>query len=296
MSSTHPSSRRVVRLTWDVLLLVFQLSDVPTLALLGRVSLDFLTATSPLLYRDVEISSLKQLRTLFCEKKEITTPSEPSRIDPYLSLTQLQSLVLDFSSDPSVLDLNDDGPPFPLDFSRLSSSSPLPIDCLQLCYGPQKCEELLTFLLSTLLPHLNPTRCAHKNKVPFWLRVWDGSPLAGWTRIRTLRLGGIFPFICPDDFLDDNPLMLGFLPRARSVQLVRLEFGHDCWKTGADIEKEVIPELLNVADSNDPMGFSHLKDGTVVLEVDSEERRDAAEKLVSSLVRTKEKFRVELVQ
>ncbi|KAL7412902.1 hypothetical protein BDY24DRAFT_81446 [Mrakia frigida] len=89
--------------------------------------------------------------------------------------------------------------------------------------------------------------------------------------------------------------MLGFLPRARSVQLVRLEFGHDCWKTGADIEKEVIPELLNVADSNDPMGFSHLKDGTVVLEVDSEERRDAAEKLVSSLVRTKEKFKVELI-
>jgi len=75
-------------LPWDVLLHIFQLSDVPTLAVLGRVSLDFLVATSPLLYREVEITSLGQLEKLFCERKEKKVNSLSSS-DPSFSFSPL---------------------------------------------------------------------------------------------------------------------------------------------------------------------------------------------------------------
>jgi len=64
-------------LNWDLLLLLLQLSDVPTLAVLGRVSLDFLVATSPLLYREVEITSMDQLDKLFCVRGENDVSSTP---------------------------------------------------------------------------------------------------------------------------------------------------------------------------------------------------------------------------
>ncbi|KAL7412901.1 hypothetical protein BDY24DRAFT_81451 [Mrakia frigida] len=120
--SPELSSRRRARLTWDVLLLVFQLSDVPTLALLGRVSLDFLTATSPLLYRDVEISSLKQLRTLFCEKKEITVSFDFSSLSLPLLLPLDSIASLPSRPPPNHLESTPTSPL--LNSKALSSTSP----------------------------------------------------------------------------------------------------------------------------------------------------------------------------
>lgn len=68
-----PSVRRLrshrVQLSWDCLSLVFEECDAPTLAILGRVSLDFLKATVPLLYDKVEIKSFKGLNRLFCDRQ-----------------------------------------------------------------------------------------------------------------------------------------------------------------------------------------------------------------------------------
>ncbi|KAL7412893.1 hypothetical protein BDY24DRAFT_81236 [Mrakia frigida] len=122
MPSTTSSSRRVVRLTWDVLLLVFQLSDVPTLAVLGRVSLDFLAPTSPLLYRNMEISSLKQLRMLFCEKKEITVSFDFSSLSLPLLLPLDSIASLPSRPPPNHLESTPTSPS--LNSKTLSSTSP----------------------------------------------------------------------------------------------------------------------------------------------------------------------------
>jgi len=41
-------------------------ADISTLAILGQVSLDFLVAASALLYKDVEVTTERQLEALFC--------------------------------------------------------------------------------------------------------------------------------------------------------------------------------------------------------------------------------------
>lgn len=55
---------------WDVLLLIFEQADVSTLAVLGRVSLDFLSSTAPMLYKEAVVKETRQLEQLFCERKE----------------------------------------------------------------------------------------------------------------------------------------------------------------------------------------------------------------------------------
>ena len=60
-------------LPWDVLLLVFVASSPSTLAVLAQVSLDFLIATSPLLYGSVEVKTLEGLGGLFCGRKDPRT-------------------------------------------------------------------------------------------------------------------------------------------------------------------------------------------------------------------------------
>lgn len=55
---------------WELLLLVLEESDLPILAMLGRVNMDLLEASAPLLYgRTIEIRTPKQLQALFCERK-----------------------------------------------------------------------------------------------------------------------------------------------------------------------------------------------------------------------------------
>lgn len=52
-------------------MLVFKEADPSTLAVLGRVSYDFLTSTAPILYEKVLVTSYKQLDALFCEREEV---------------------------------------------------------------------------------------------------------------------------------------------------------------------------------------------------------------------------------
>ena len=79
------------RLAWDVLVHIFKESDPSTLAILGRVSLDFLTATSPILYKHVETKSVESLEMLFCDRngekkqKKVSSVSLPLLL-PLLSL------------------------------------------------------------------------------------------------------------------------------------------------------------------------------------------------------------------
>ena len=61
------------RLPWDVLFLVVENSDPATLAVLGRVSLDFLQASARHLYGHVEVKSFKQLQQLFCERTKVSS-------------------------------------------------------------------------------------------------------------------------------------------------------------------------------------------------------------------------------
>lgn len=63
------------QLPWDVLLVVFSLSDAPTLAVLGRVALDFLEVALPLLYTEVEVTSVEELEGLFSKRNESETVS-----------------------------------------------------------------------------------------------------------------------------------------------------------------------------------------------------------------------------
>ena len=57
-----------VKLPWECVELIIEECDQATRATLGRVSLDFLKATAPLLYKDVEIRSIKDLKQLFCDR------------------------------------------------------------------------------------------------------------------------------------------------------------------------------------------------------------------------------------
>jgi len=72
-----------VRLPWDAILLVLKEADASTLAVLGRVSFDVLVSTAPLLYRDVEVKSIKALEGLFCEREEEKVSSRPFSRDPF---------------------------------------------------------------------------------------------------------------------------------------------------------------------------------------------------------------------
>ena len=57
-------------LPWDILLYILRLADTDTLAIAGRVSSDFLLATTPLLYRHIEVNTAERLEQLFCERDD----------------------------------------------------------------------------------------------------------------------------------------------------------------------------------------------------------------------------------
>ena len=194
-----------------------------------------------------------------------------------------------------------------MDFGRISSNDPLPIASLRLLYPEKKDNEVLSLLHATLLPHLNPTRCEytrtnHHVGGGIWTSVDDALPLAGWTRIRTLRFEGTVPYLfSPLRGGGDiqHEFTIGLLPAATFAELERIEV--------------VVPSLAGLYGGPEGPGtvgyflsgidlegnffaIKDLKDRTVVLEVDSEEEKVETEKLVAALVRTREKFRVVLVQ
>ena len=70
MSSSQQVTPFSRPLPWDILLLVIAHSANSTLTSLACVSLDLLKASTSLLYRDITITSLKQLQALFCHREE----------------------------------------------------------------------------------------------------------------------------------------------------------------------------------------------------------------------------------
>ena len=72
------------RLPWDIVVLVLAEADPSTLAVLGRVSYDFLASTTPLLYEKVTVVSGEQLEALFCVRKEAKKVSSISLLTPFL--------------------------------------------------------------------------------------------------------------------------------------------------------------------------------------------------------------------
>jgi len=88
------------RLPWDVLSLVFEQADPATLAVLGRVSLDFLQESSLVLYDSVAVDSVEKLEQLFCERKPKgrKTKVSPASVLPHLRLFLLLLLTLPHSA------------------------------------------------------------------------------------------------------------------------------------------------------------------------------------------------------
>lgn len=173
-------------LPWDVLHHILRLADLPVLALLSRVSLDFLQAASSLLYRTVKLDSHLQMDRFFCETTQLdsvssasilssssfrlldrflpflslTQSSESSRITPYLSFTQIHHLSLHFgfvSSNIEALNL----PVFPfVPTSRLCiplHGSLLPVDSLEIILHPATADRGHQLLKTQILHRLNPT-------------------------------------------------------------------------------------------------------------------------------------------
>ncbi|KAL7409988.1 Pex12 amino terminal region-domain-containing protein [Mrakia frigida] len=166
------------RFPWELLLHTFELCDSSTLAIAGRVSLDWILGTSPMMYRDREVvvSSAETLERLFCERDEKTT--SPRLLAP-LSLSQIRRLTLDFSIIPHIPKLLN------LSFTRLlPNTDPLVLQSLTLSYQYLQ-RDVLRPLHRVLLPHLNPLRVSYdvRNR-PSEDQAWynDGAPhaLGGW--------------------------------------------------------------------------------------------------------------------
>ncbi|KAL7413621.1 hypothetical protein BDY24DRAFT_415206 [Mrakia frigida] len=200
MSKISPSRRR---LPWDVLLLVFKEADPPTLAVLGRVSYDFLTATAPELYRAVVVTSVKQLERLFCRRIERKTKNSskiPSRINSHLSLSRIETLSIDFTSD---LSFAPDS--ISISSSRLDDGRPIPLECLGISLYHMS-EGILPLFYARLFPHLNPERCSYKIvgrplQQVRWVHLQrkDTKELLGWTQIQTLDFSGVLPVVLLDN-------------------------------------------------------------------------------------------------
>ncbi|KAL7412876.1 hypothetical protein BDY24DRAFT_391411 [Mrakia frigida] len=198
-------------LPWDVLHHILRLADLPVLALLSRVSLDFLQAASSLLYRTVKLDSHLQMDRFFCETTQPDSSIEPSRITPYLSFTQIHHLSLHFgfvSSNIEALNL----PVFPfVPASRLSiphHASVLAIESLEIILHPATADRGHQLLKTQILNRLNPTiytltilhppmptnipyptiwrPMGDPRRVPYSLQFWD--------RLDKLVLLGSLPF------------------------------------------------------------------------------------------------------
>jgi len=121
-------------LPWDVLLVLFELADPSSLALLGRVSYDFLVSTVPHLYQDVVLSSPSQISVMFCareEKKKVSSTSPfsfvlPSSLSPDFLSTSLSSPPLRESTHFSPSTKSSSSPSNHPSTPLLSSSPPFP--------------------------------------------------------------------------------------------------------------------------------------------------------------------------
>ncbi|KAL7413561.1 hypothetical protein BDY24DRAFT_58583 [Mrakia frigida] len=281
------------RLPWDVLLLVFKQADPSTLAVLGRVSHDFLAATALELYRDVVVTSMKQLEGLFCERKVVQAgrKTKTSRINPHLSLSQIQTLIVDFTSLSSPVPNS-----LSISFSRLDDQRPLPLEHLEVSLDYSKVEEVLWLLYYSLFPRLDPTRCSYKivgralPQTP-WVnlsRNHTTQPL-GWTQIQTLDLSGVFPCV-----FNGHRHLAGLPPPFPDHRRVlRLRVASLLWSLYTN------SEAIMVLIARNPVffGLEEMQNGSIVLVVKSEEEKREAEAAVRTseiIERWRNVFAIEL--
>ncbi|KAL7410037.1 hypothetical protein BDY24DRAFT_418349 [Mrakia frigida] len=231
-----------IALPWEILLLVFNQSDPPTLAVLSRVSLDVLVACSTMLYRDVVVTSVKQLEGLFCERKEEKKEGsnhETSRITRHLSLSLLSTLTINFTS----LSLSQQQQQQPVSALALSHlpHHPLPLQTLHLLVSHPSSTLLFPLLHTHLSPHLNPinfhaTLLHPPHLSSCWINLNDAT-LPGWTRLETITLSGALPY----GHGEGNVPLLGGLPAptrrggSRRNRTVRFEMDAFCEPTGASV-------------------------------------------------------------
>ncbi|KAL7417676.1 hypothetical protein BDY24DRAFT_99277 [Mrakia frigida] len=178
-------------LSWDVLSLIFEQVDPSTLAALGGASFDFLEATSPLLYgKEVAITSPDGLKQLFCER-EGTKDQTTSRINPLLSLSQIQILSLDFTQSATSYIASD----FVLSSSRIDGDVPIiPLQTLNLTLFYESFHFINNFYDRTLFRWLNPSRfnLTVPNRSVFQ-SIWflGCQPLSHWSRNIVVELNGV---------------------------------------------------------------------------------------------------------
>ncbi|KAL7413684.1 hypothetical protein BDY24DRAFT_415264 [Mrakia frigida] len=255
------------RLPWDVLLLVFKEADPSTLAVLGRVSYDFLAATSPDLYRNVVVTSVKQVEGLFCERLVVQAGRK----------TKIRTLAIDFSSlspVPNSLSISS---------SRLDDERPIPLDYLEITLDYSK-TGILSLLCARLFPRLDPERCSYEIvgralRQNRWAEMnhQDTTQLLGWSRIQTVDIIGVFPFTV----FNTRDHLVGLpSPFPAQRRVVRLHVASLLSLAYPDIDALV----GNIGSHSRFWGLDGMQDRSVVLVVRTEEEKREAEAAVQTSV------------
>lgn len=232
--------------------------------------------------------SYRQILDLNCQPETDYAHSLPPsqsllRINSYLSLLQVKSLTLDFSSLP-------DSPSTPLsshldlDFARtidFDGNPPLliPLDKITIILNTSNRETLLPLLHLRLLPHLNPLHVAYElpHRSGHLSSPWSDvrSPhLENWTRVESVSFRGVLSYSYQADSSQVHPASLPFTTLARLDELrlyldTLLHHGQDFL---GRLEK--IPVITSL---------EHVREGGIVLVVASEEERTETMKAVQML-------------
>lgn len=205
----------------------------------------------------------------------------PSRINPFLSLSQIRSLTIDFVSLP-ILPKN-----LRVSSSRFDVAGPLPLDNLQVHYQDGFLHDpTLEVLYSSLLPHLNPARCTfHAFEVEqeerdylAWTQLGTSS-LFGWSRLTQLDLIGLIPYTGRNHM--DHLVGISSPSLLRRLQL-RIHVGsfvppfHNHDGSVRELDNFFTDFVLDSVH----LGLESMQPGSLVLVVRSEEERRDLEKVV----------------
>lgn len=210
----------------------------------------------------------------------------PSRINPFLSLSQIRSLTVDFASLPIL-------PTYlRISSSRFDATGPLSLDNLQVHYQ-DGCgsRPTLEVLYSFLLPQLNPVRCTfHAFEVQSEDRdnspwIWLGtSTVLGWSRLTHLDIIGLIPYTGKSQM----DRLVGLSPpsvlRRLELRLHVASFVPPCHNHDAPI-RHWDDFLMDFGLDSSRLGLKSMRPGSFVLVVRlEEEKRELKEAVQGNLV------------
>ncbi|KAL7416404.1 hypothetical protein BDY24DRAFT_379636 [Mrakia frigida] len=289
-------------LPWDVLLVVLELSDAPSLSRLSQVCVDFLIVCGPRLYHSINLKNLQQLGELFCEST-LPSSSSSSRIQPYLSLSQMHHLTIDFGHSSSLAALPPSSskhlrslpnlsssrlpPPFPHHHQLIPY---LPLETLQILLNSQT-KAILNPLQTVLFPLLNPRSvafvCSSSSSSSSGLALFSDlgelpsepqSTLNSWTYLKNISFQGIVPF----RYLGGN-CYIASLPRESLSALQALRFHVGGSKKGSWFPRKSAKDFLEHWMGNaKAFGLENGRERALVFVVEREAMR---EELFSDLVK-----------